>query len=124
MGNINTDDPNDEPTQAEVDAYELSQAINEFSERFDILCKERHEAGKAEYGAITFLGNDVVRMMMEELADTANYCRMQFIKLMMLQNMLEQDESVQKLAGGDGELEIGIGKDSFKGVGETGWNRG
>jgi len=100
------------PTEAET----LVAAIEEYSLAFDKLTQERHIAGAKEYGVVTFLGNDVIRMMMEELADTANYCRMQFIKLMMLQHMLEADE---RIASGE------LGKDSngFKGAGDVGWNK-
>jgi hypothetical protein len=101
---------------ADTEAEALAAAIEAYSAAFDNLCQERHEAGAKEYGVITFLGNDVVRMMMEELADTANYCRMQFIKLMMLQGMLEVDPRVQ-------EGTFGGGENGFKGVGEVGWNQ-
>jgi hypothetical protein len=94
-------------------------AIQSLSEGFDKLCQERHEAGQEEYGAFTFLGNDVIRMMAEELADTANYCRMQFIKIMMLQNMLVED--LTDKPDKDGEIAFGI--NSFKGVGDVGWKR-
>lgn len=98
--------------------FDITQAIAEYSTAFDILCQERHEAGAREYGAFTFVGNDVIRMMMEELADTSNYCRMQFIKLMMLQHILEaQREGLGDVT--EGNITIGLG--SFKGVGETGW---
>jgi hypothetical protein len=96
------------------ESEELSTLMSQWSEAFDQLCQERHEAGAAEYGHFTFLGNDVLRMMMEELADTANYCRMQFIKLMMLGAMLEGDERFRQ---------SDMGAQAFKGVGETGWRR-
>lgn len=99
---------------------ELNKVIIEWSEAFDKLTVERHEAGAKEYGVITFLGNDVIRMMAEELADTANYCRMQFIKLMMLSQMLEADPKLSALANDDGDITIGI--QAFKGAGEVGWN--
>lgn len=94
----------------------LAAAIEEYSASFDKLTQERHIAGAKEYGVVTFLGNDVIRMMMEELADTANYCRMQFIKLMMLQHMLEADKRVTS-------DELGKGSNGFKGTGETGWTK-
>ena len=100
------------------EAMEITDAIVELSKQFDDLCQKRHDAGAKEYGVITFLGNDVVRMMAEELADTANYCRMQFIKLMMLQSFLEghlKDEM------GEGTEEITIGIGSFKGT-KGGWS--
>lgn len=98
----------------------LLNEMNAWSESFDKLCRERHEAGAAEYGKFTFLENDVVRMMAEELADTSNYCRMQFIKLMFLQRMLEED--LAERGAGDSEGNITLGIQSFKGVGEVGWS--
>jgi hypothetical protein len=107
------------------EAMHLADEINKFGAMFDVLCVERHEAGAKEYGALTFLGNDVIRMMMEELADTANYCRYQFVKLMFLQERLEtmMSEDPTGLLAQDGELQMGLGAASFKGVGETGWNK-
>lgn len=116
--NINTDDPNDDPTQEEIDAHELEMALNDLALRFDQLCQARHEAGAAEYGVLTFLGNDVIRMMLEELADTANYCRMQAIKLMLLQNRFEDQAIGSELVTGD---DIEIGFQAFKGTKDVGW---
>jgi hypothetical protein len=94
----------------------FAEAMQHFSDKFDDLCAERHKAGQAEYGAFTFLGNDVIRMMMEELADTSNYCRMQFIKLMFLQAHLANElEDVV-----DEDETINIGLKAFKGT-KTGW---
>lgn len=91
---------------------QLTQAMLELSASFDILCNERHQAGVAEYGVLTFLENDVIRMMAEELADTANYCRMQFIKIMLLQDMLAEKFGAEA-------SDMGMG--SFKGAGTVGW---
>jgi hypothetical protein len=60
-------------------------------------------------------------MMLEELADTANYCRMQAVKLMMLQDTLEE-----QIAGGVYEpdrADIEIGFAAFKGTKDVGWNK-
>lgn len=98
---------------------ELSGIFNQFAKEFFELRTKRHEAGAAEYGAFTFLGNDVVRMMMEELADTANYCEMQFIKLRFLQDALEEDQKGK--VNKDGEITLGL--KAFKGT-KAGWNEG
>lgn len=95
---------------------EINDLFQEYSEAFDRLCQERHNAGAVEYGKFTFLQNDVVRMMMEELADTANYCRMQFIKLMMLQHVIEGSLDI------DG-TKAEFGTEAFKGTGEVGWGK-
>jgi hypothetical protein len=118
---INTDDPNDEPTQEEVEAHQLLEIMNEYSQQFYTLAQERHLTGAARYGELTFLENDVVRMMAEELADTANYCRMQFIKLMFINNMLV--EKIQEAGLSDDAEEIGIGVKAFKGTKDTGWGK-
>lgn len=99
----------------------MGKLLAEFSEAFDKLTIERHEAGAAEYGQFTFLENDVVRMMAEELADTANYCRMQFIKLMLLQKVLEEDLAGRGLQGSVDTEDISIGIQSFKGTKDMGW---
>ena len=103
---------------ADSEAQEFTERMQELSLAFDQLCQERHLAGQEEYGKLTFLGNDVVRMMIEELADTANYCRYQAVKLLLLQEYLEQ-ELVDEL--GEGTEEITLGIKAFKGVGEVGW---
>ena len=106
---------------SDSDADRLVTLIQEYSIAFDHLAAERHRVGAEEYGQLTFLGNDVVRMMMEELADTANYCRYQFVKLMFLQDRLEAEMATTfGLKEGD-DVQINLGAKSFKGVGQTGW---
>lgn len=107
-----------EEEEAVSEAQEFVGRIQELSEAFDALCSERHTAGQEEYGKLTFLENDVTRMMIEELADTANYCRYQAIKLMLLQDFLEQKVTEEF---GDGTEEITLGVKAFKGVSEVGW---
>jgi hypothetical protein len=94
--------------------------ITRLSALYDSLCQTRHETGAKEYGVVAFLGNDVIRMMAEELADTSNYCRMQFIKLMLLQEMLETGLAAQGLFNEEGAIEMGA--QAFKGTGE-GWEK-
>jgi hypothetical protein len=102
---------------------DLAKLFQSLSDDFDTLCRERHEAGAVEYGTLTFVGNDVIRMMMEEMADTANYARYQYIKLMLLQNFL-----VEKLTE-LGVTEITLPtvdvnfKGDFKGVADMGWSK-
>jgi len=118
-------DATPEPPQALAPAQEaenFSNMLNEYAAKFDTLCQERHNAGAAEYGHFTFLENDVLRMMMEELADTSNYCRMQAIKLLMLQEVLEEQLG-EKLTGQvskDGDIQFGA--QAFKGTKDVGWN--
>ncbi len=115
--------PNGEPTsEATTDGNReqaFVDAIATYARQFDELCQERHNAGMVEYGKFTFLENDIIRMMMEELADTSNYCRMQFIKLMLLQEALGEELADKPEVSED----LGIGVGSFKGAGQVGWNR-
>ena len=119
MTNLNTDDPDDEASAEELDAYELSQVLNQAAATFDKLCQERHQEGAQEYGEITFLGNDVVRMLLEELADTANYCKMQAVKLIILQSRMEGEVLPKVSDQNNGEVQLGW--QAFKGTKETGW---
>lgn len=100
------------------EAKQFVVLMQEYSDAFDKLCQKRHEAGAAEYGALTFIGNDVVRMMCEELADTANYCRMQFVKLMLLQEVLVDTLGERPFPTPEGD--ITIGSQSFRGT-KGGW---
>lgn len=100
----------------------LEATLNQKAAEFEQLCAERHATGADRYGEITFLGNDVLRMMLEELADTANYCRMQGVKLLMLQDMLEEDLAGKMPSMKDGD-DLQIGFDSFKGTKDVGWGK-
>lgn len=102
--------------EAEAAGASLAQMFASFQEEFHQLRANRFKANQEEYGALTFLGNDIVRMMMQELADTANYCEMQFCKLMMLQTALEEELTGKVSDNGD----ITIGLQSFKGT-KDGW---
>jgi len=102
------------------DGSEIAEKLNRLATEFDELCITRHEIGAKEYGPFTFLGNDVVRMMLEELADTANYCRYQAIKLLLLQGLLEEDPKIAAAADSDGDITIGV--ESFRGTSE-GWKK-
>jgi hypothetical protein len=105
--------------EAENETVEFVDTINRLGEVFDRLCIERHQMGQEEYGKFTFLGNDVVRMMIEELADTANYCRYQAVKLLLLQEALSAQLASSGLSDEKEEITIGIG--AFKGVKDVGW---
>ena len=108
----------DNTTDENVTPEQLA-ALQRYAEMFDDLCYVRHEAGQLEYGVTTFLGNDVIRMMCEELADTANYARYQFIKLMILQDQLS--EFLEGVASEEQLSQMGI--NSFRGAGKE-WTDG
>jgi hypothetical protein len=95
----------------------LKAAIRKALNEFNALRLQRHRKGAEEYGEFTFLGNDVIRMMLEELADTTNYIEYQATKLLLLQKALEQDSRLTQLTT-DGEIKIGI--EAFRGTKE-GW---
>ena len=101
---------------------ELQTYFQELSNSFDELCQTRHEEGAKEYGVLTFAGNDVIRMMMEELADASNYMRYQFIKLMVLQGALEEELAERGIS----EIPfkgMTASFQGFKGTGEFGWKK-
>jgi hypothetical protein len=97
---------------------EVDNAVWDAVASFNALRMERHTTGEAKYGHNTFLGNDVIRMMLEEMADMANYIEYQAAKLMLLQQQLEKDPRLIALA--DGQQQITIGIEAFKGTG-AGW---
>lgn len=84
-----------------------AEDVNEASKMFDEMCQERLAIGAEEYGPMAFLDNDVLNMLVEELLDMANYARMQVMKILLI-NKLLNDQVEEK-------------KGEFKKVGET-WN--
>lgn len=76
--------------------------IQRASELFDQMALERHMQGAEEYGATKFLTNDVMIMLAEELLDAANYIRYQFIKIVLLNELLQQE--LQKVEQNDGQF--------------------
>lgn len=98
---------------------ELQEIVDSYGLLFEQFCQAREQKGAEEYGKTTFLGNDVLRMMCEELADTANYAKMQFIKLMMMQAYI--DDMADKLPKNPDGKTVTIGVEAFKGAG-FGWN--
>lgn len=101
------------PSEEEI----LEAAIRKASETFTRLRAIRHETGEEKYGRFTFVQNDVVRMMLEELADLCNYAEYQAAKLLCLQVALEEDPELNALTR-DGSISIGV--QAFKGTKE-GW---
>jgi hypothetical protein len=109
-------------TEDEKAAADLVDIMNEFGKEFEQLRTARHEHGQKEYGKFTFLENDIIRMMCEELADTANYCQYQYVKLRMLQDLLEEQLGAQGFFKEGQEAQINIGAAAFQGTG-VGWQR-
>lgn len=97
---------------------ELAGLLAQFAEEFHQLRTNRHGFGQEKYGKLTFLGNDVIRMMIEELADMCNYAEYQYIKLRLLQLALEEDPRIKNLSDDGKNITIGI--EAFRGTG-AGW---
>lgn len=84
--------------------------IEQYSMMFDQACQERHDMGEQKYGTGTFLKVNTLEEAAFELIDLANYARYSFIKLMLLNELLEQ---LEQDAGEDGQ---------FKPIGEE-WKK-
>ena len=63
--------------------------IAELEGEFDRLCRERSAMGDRTYGAYNYLDPDVdiLRMLLEEVIDIANYARMIFVRIRVLEMM-------------------------------------
>ena len=70
------------------------ELLQEASDAFDQLCRDRHAAGAEQYGDVNFLQVDTLRMGMEEVVDLANYARYTYIKLYLLQRALTGDNEM------------------------------
>ena len=62
--------------------------IQNFSNEFKLRCKKRMSEGATEYGETAFLDNNVIEMAKEEVLDLANYAKMLFIKIRLLEHEL------------------------------------
>lgn len=92
-----------------TEQIDFTDALEECNRAFDELCQLRADEVAEAEGTFTFLSDDVITQFMESLADCAIMCRKQFIKLMMLQHLLEVEMK-------DKPDSIGIG--SFRRTGE------
>lgn len=95
----------------------LKNALWDATNIFRDLRTARHTLGERKYGSMTFMENDVFRMLLEELADVANYVDYLAAKLILLQQYLEADPRLQQHIQ-QGNITIGL--QSFKGTKE-GW---
>lgn len=119
--NINTDDPDDEPTEEQLAAHELQQLLQDLNADFENACQERHEQSD---NPIEFFADDVISNMMETLVDIANHARYQYVKLAILQQQLEQDARIVGHAGltqGSEDIQIGWPKDARSGERGPNW---
>jgi len=80
--------PPPSPTDEEKAAIALA------AQAFEDLCAARHAIGVQEYGQYTFLGNDTLRMAVEEVADLRNYATMTGIKLILIMSALEDTDTL------------------------------
>jgi hypothetical protein len=62
--------------------------IQNFSNEFEMSCKKRMREGAVEYGETAFLEANVIEMAKEEVLDLANYAKMLFIKIRLLEHEL------------------------------------
>jgi hypothetical protein len=83
---------------------DMAQLFDELSEKFFALRQTRMAQQKDPFG---FLSDDVIMAMMETLADIANMCDMQFVKLALLQSSLSED--LKEKGVEDGQVNVGLG---------------
>lgn len=65
--------------------------------------------GEKKYGPGTWLTLDTLEMAIEEVIDIANYTRFTYIRLRMMQELLDSDKSTAKAIPGNEML----GKNAF-----------
>ena len=103
-------------------APEMSTAdvLNMLAAEFDQFCQERHNDGAKEYGPTRFASNNMFQMIAEEMADIANYCRYQYIKLRLMEGTFISDESRTDFTSSgvqSSEHEVPSGPSAFAGAG-------
>lgn len=75
-------------------AQEFTQMTQKASATFFQMMQQRHEAGEAKYGPISFMEKNTLVEAMEEVVDLANYAMYTFMKLYVL------DWSLKKITEG------------------------
>jgi hypothetical protein len=79
----------DNEEQKPPEMYDVPvEVMQELSDEFNSLIFSRHVEGAEQYGEFQFLKNDMVRFIAEELADIANYCRYTYMKLRLMEKVL------------------------------------
>lgn len=90
----------------------IEELITKLSELFDEGCQEARNEEVTQGQAFAFLENDVLEQMCVALVQVANDARYHFIKLLLLQEGVEQQLK-----------ETELGAKAFKGTGEE-WKDG
>jgi hypothetical protein len=82
------------------DASEFQALLKKADQAFVEEASQRMDLGAEKYGPLKFLEVDTVNEAMAEVLDLANYARMTYIKLYImqarLQKLLEDDPAVDK----------------------------
>lgn len=90
---------------------ELADKINRYSAEFDKACFDKHEMGEQKYGHGTWLGIDTMEHLKDEVVDAANYARMTYIKLCLVQDGVARIQSEGQTAAPLAGKEM-LGKDT------------
>lgn len=73
-----------------MDKEQLAKNVERFGIEFDNMCSDRMAYGKEKYGPGKFLMVDTMQEALYELMDLANYAKMTFIRVRLLQEQLEE----------------------------------
>ena len=93
--------PNEQLTPSDLDE-QLRSLLSDADEAFIVQCSDRMELGKEKYGPAKFLGVDTLQEAMDEVIDLANYARMTFVKLYLLQGSIQKIVSKHPAADTEG----------------------
>lgn len=91
---------------------EIEDKINELSREFDQRCFNKHQLGEEKYGPGTWLGVDTLEHALDEMVDMANYIRMTYIKIRMLQEGIARIQTERQTAAPIAGKEM-IGKETL-----------
>jgi hypothetical protein len=67
----------------------LAQLINAANNEYDERTQERHDEGADKYGPLKFLTVNTLEEAMQEVLDLGNYARYTYIRLWLLNHMLD-----------------------------------
>jgi hypothetical protein len=74
---------------ADISKNRVAELVQESASEFDELCSHRMKVGEEKYGPSKWITVDTLEEALFELADLANYAKMTFMRIRLLQAQLE-----------------------------------
>src|SRR5882724_8456847 len=95
----------EQPTPSDL-AEEFTTQLRDANQAFWDETSTRMQRGEEKYGPLKFLGTDTLEEAMFEVVDLANYTRMTYVKLYLLQQSIQKLVSKHPVANVEGFVSL------------------